>query len=84
MRTVRLETAAAIDELLRLLQEGLDRSTGALTLPRRQLHRLDGLLARPDVEESLIYHEAIVDLLGSVVSEDEQARLMDLRYASPE
>ena len=39
MRTVRLETAAAMDELLRLLQEGIDRSTGWLTLPPRQLHR---------------------------------------------
>jgi hypothetical protein len=84
MKTARLETAAAMDELLRLLQEGLDRSTGMLTLPPRQLHRLDGLLARPDVEESLIYHEAIVDLLGSVVAEEKQARLLDLRYATPE
>lgn len=84
MKSVRLETAAAMDELLRLLQEGIDRSTGTLTLPRRELHRLDGLLSRPDVEESLIYHEAIVDLLGSVVSEEEQARLMDLRYATSE
>jgi hypothetical protein len=84
MRAPRLETAAAMDELLRLLQEGIDRSTGTLTLPPRQLYRVDGLLARPDVEESLVYHEAIVDLLGSMVSADQQDRLNDLRYATAE